>query len=110
MKAIGFQLAHIAQSSRLRGEIIQQATLRAVEAEIVRQWAVGIARRDVAKGGRRPRGAGGMDRKNPETPIAIKGLASSAARRDMQSRPAERLVKSVPKELRGQAREALSVE
>ncbi|UIF90836.1 PLxRFG domain-containing protein [Cupriavidus sp. UYPR2.512] len=108
-KAIGFQPAHIAESGRQRGEVIQKANLaRAVESEIAGRWAKGVAKKDPAAIADARQALVEWNLQNPEAPIKIKLSQVQRRARDMQSTSEDRLIKSVPKEMRRQAEVALA--
>jgi hypothetical protein len=109
LKGIGFQPAHLAESSRTRGEIMQRANLaRSVESEIVSMWASGIVRREPETVRDAREALAEWNRKNPDTPIAVKGAQVQRRAKGMRDDSATRLAKSVPRELRADAREALA--
>lgn len=108
VKAIGFQPAALAESSRQRGEVIQKANLaRAVRAEIAARWAKAIAGGDADGSARAREALAEWNATNPEAPIKVKLSDVQRRARQMALTSEDRLIKSVPKEMRRQAAETL---
>lgn len=100
-KAIGFQPADVARSTRKSQIAYQQIALaRSVESEIAGEWAQGIVDQkpgDVAAARAR---LAEWNARNPDTPIAITRPQVARRAREMRLTREDRIEKSAPKELR----------
>lgn len=104
IKAVGFQPTKLAEASRARGPAMQDRALhKSVESDIVDMYARGLAQSDSALVKQAEQTYQEWNAKNPETPVRITPDQIRQAARQYALDQNTRLMKGMPKELRGKA-------
>ncbi len=104
IKAVGFQPTKLAEASRARGPVMQNRALhKSVESDIVDMYARGLAQNDSALVKQAEQTYQEWNAKNPETPVRITPDQIRQAARQYALDQNTRLMKGMPRELRGKA-------
>lgn len=109
LKGIGFQPSTVANESRRIASLTQDKNLNvAIESEISSLWAQGIFEKDRDKVQQAMDKLASWNRRNPASPIRIQPRQVFEKVKSMRETREQRFLKSTPRELRGQMREALA--
>ena len=103
VKAVGFNPTKLAEASRARAPVMQDAAMQKnTESAIVDTWARGIALQDEGMMADAQKKLESWNAKNPKTPIAINNDQIRSKARQYLMDQNTRIIKSAPRELRGQ--------